>query len=58
MVWKLFSYEEIDSYFKSVKEYIKNKKIEELQIKLKNETNDIVKKEIAKQILDIRIKGV
>ena len=50
--------EEIDSYFKSVKEYIKNKKIEELQIKLKNETNDIVKKEIAKQILDIRIKGV
>lgn len=50
--------EEIDSYFKSVKEYIKNKKIEELQNKLKKETNDIVKKEIAKQILDIRIKGV
>lgn len=50
------SLEELDEYFDIIKEYSKNKQIEELQEKLKNETNDVVRKEIAKKIFDIKIK--
>ena len=51
-----YTIEEIDSYFNVIKEYSDKKQIIELQNKLKNETNAVVRKEIAKKIMDIRIK--
>ena len=53
-----FSKEEIDSYFISIKEYIKNKQIDELKKKLKSETNEVVKRDLVKKIFDLKIKGV
>ena len=51
-----YTMEEIDEYFDTIREYSKNKQIKELSEKLKNETNDVVRKELAKKIFDIRIK--
>ena len=51
-----YSLEEIDEYFDIIKEYSKTKQIKELSDKLKNETNEVVRKELAKKIFDIRIK--
>ena len=47
---------EIDEYFDTIKEYQKKKQIKELSEKLKNESNDVVRKELAKKIFDIRVK--
>ncbi len=47
---------EIDDYFDTIREYQKKEQINELQEKLKKETNEVVRKEIAKKIFDIRIK--
>ena len=49
--------EEIDNYFDTIREFSNKKQIENLQEKLKNETNDVVRKEIAKKIIDIKING-
>ena len=51
-----YTMEEIDGYFDVIKEYSNKKQIEELSNKLKNETNEVVRKELAKKIFDIRIK--
>ncbi|MBQ1496432.1 MAG: DNA primase [Bacilli bacterium] len=51
-----FSIEEINEYIETIKEYEKKKQIKELSDKLKNESNEVVRKEIAKKIFDIRIK--
>lgn len=53
---KDYSMEEIDEYINTIKEYEKKKQIKELSEKLKNESNEVVRKEIAKKIFDIRIK--
>ena len=45
-----YTYDEIDSYFNTIKEYSNKKQINELSNKLKNETNEVVRKEIAKKI--------
>ena len=45
-----YSIEEIDNYIKTIKEYSYKKDIEELTKKLKNETNEVVRREIAKKI--------
>ena len=52
-----YSIEEIDNYFDTIKEFSNKKQIENLQNQLKNETNDIVRKEIAKKIIDIKLNG-
>lgn len=51
-----YDMKEIDGYFETINEYSKNKQIEELNEKLKNESNEVVRREIAKKIFDIRIK--
>ena len=51
-----YDMKEIDEYFGTINEYSKNKQIEELNEKLKNESNEVVRREIAKKIFDIRIK--
>lgn len=48
--------EELGEYFNTIKEYISKKKIEDLTIELKKETNEVKKREIAKQIVDIKMK--
>lgn len=48
--------DELDSYINVIKEYISKKKIEDLTKELKNTSNDIKRKEIAKQIVEIKIK--
>ena len=48
--------DELNSYFKTIKEYISKKKINDLLNKLKTETNEITRKEIAKEIVDIKKK--
>jgi len=53
---KKLNEDEIKDYFCAIREYQKKVQINELQDKLKNETNDVVRKEIAKKIFDIRIK--
>ena len=53
---KILNEDEIEDYFNTIKEYQKKVQIEELKEKLKKETNDVVRKEIAKKIFDIRIK--
>ena len=52
---KEYTMEEIDNYFDTIKEFSSKKQIENLQEKLKNETNDVVRKEIAKKIIDIKM---
>lgn len=52
-----YTMEEIDNCFDTIKEFSTKKQIENLQEKLKNETNDVVRKEIAKKIIDIKING-
>ena len=47
---KEYTMEEIDGYFKIIKEYSNKKQINELSNKLKNETNEVVRKELAKKI--------
>ena len=47
---KEYTMEEIDGYFKIIKEYSNKKQINELSNKLKNETNEVVRKELAKRI--------
>ena len=47
---------EIDEYFNTIKDYSKKKQIKELSEKLKNESNEVVRKELAKKIFDIRVK--
>ena len=51
-----YTLDEIDSYFNVIKEYSSKKQINELQNKLKNETNVVVRKELAKKIMEIRVK--
>ena len=46
----------IDDYFNVIKEYIYIKKQEQLINELKNETNEIKRKEIAQTIMNIKIK--
>ena len=50
-----YTEEEIDNYFDTIKEFSSKKQIENLQAKLKTETNDVVRKEIAKKIIDIKM---
>ena len=52
---KEYTMEEIDNYFDTIKEFSSKKQIENLQEKLKTETNDVVRKEIAKKIIDIKM---
>ncbi len=51
-----YSMEEIDNYFDTIREFSNKKQIENLQNKLKTETNDVVRKEIAKKIIEIKSK--
>lgn len=51
-----YTMEEIDNYFDTIKEFSNKKQIENLQEKLKIETNDVVRKEIAKKIIEIKSK--
>ena len=46
----------IDNYFNVIKEYMYNEQIKKLTNELKNEINDIKRKEIAKKIVDIKMK--
>lgn len=48
--------DELNSYFKVIKEYISKKKINDLTNELKIESNEIRRKEIAKQIVEIKMK--
>ena len=50
-----YTMEEIDNCFDTIKEFSTKKQIENLQAKLKTETNDVVRKEIAKKIIDIKM---
>lgn len=50
-----YTMEEIDNCFDTIKEFSAKKQIENLQAKLKTETNDVVRKEIAKKIIDIKL---
>ena len=52
-----YKMEEIDNYFDVIKEFSNKKQIENLQDKLKTETNEVVRKELAKKIIDLKIKG-
>ena len=52
-----YKMEEIDNYFDVIKEFSNKKQIENLQEKLKSETNEVVRKELAKKIIDLKIKG-
>lgn len=45
-----YTLEEIDGYFKTIKDYSNKKQIDELKNKLKNETNEVVRRELAKKI--------
>lgn len=52
-----YKMEEIDNYFDVIKEFSNKKQIENLQDKLKTETNEVLRKELAKKIIDLKIKG-
>ena len=52
---KEYTMEEIDNYFDTIKEFSNKRQIENLREKLKNETNDVVRKEIAKKIIEIKM---
>lgn len=53
---KNYSLSEIDEYFNVIKEYSEKSQIKDLSNKLKNETNEVVRRELAKKIFEIRIK--
>ena len=53
---KEYTMEEIDNYFDTIKEFSNKKQIDNLKEKLKAETNDVVRKEIAKKIIEIKSK--
>ena len=46
----------IDEYFDTIRDYLYKQKIEKLTNDLKNETNELKRKEIAQKIIDIKIK--
>ena len=46
----------IDNYFNVIKESLYNNQINKLTNQLKNETNEIKRKEIAQQIVEIKMK--
>ncbi len=48
--------EDIDSYFKVIKEFLNELKINKLKNELKNEKNEIIRKEIARKIVSIKMK--
>lgn len=48
--------DEIDGYFKTIREYIYRKEIDDLTIELKKETNKIKRQEIAQKIVEIKMK--
>ncbi len=48
--------DELDEYFNTIKEYITKKKIEDLTNELKVTTNEVKKRELAKQIVEIKMK--
>lgn len=47
---------EIDGYFKTIREYTYKKEINDLTIKLKTETNKMKRQEIAQKIVEIKMK--
>ena len=51
-----YNAEEMDSYFDSVREYINKEEISKLMEELKSASNSVLKKEIAKKIVDLKIK--
>ena len=53
-----YKMEEIDNYFDVIKEFSSKKQIENLQNKLKTETNEVIRKELAKKIIDLKINGM
>ena len=53
-----YKIEEIDNYFDVIKEFSNKKQIENLQNKLKTETNEVIRKELAKKIIDLKINGM
>lgn len=53
-----YKMEEIDNYFDVIKEFSSKKQIENLKEKLKTETNEVVRKELAKKIIDIKMNGM
>lgn len=48
--------DELNSYIKVIKEYISKKKIDDLTKELKTTSNEVKRKEIAKQIVEIKMK--
>ena len=53
-----YKMEEIDNYFDVINEFSNKKQIENLQNKLKTETNEVIRKELAKKIIDLKINGM
>ncbi len=47
---------DLQSYFKTIKEYLSSTKINNLQNELKSTSNEIKRKEIAKKIVEIKLK--
>ncbi len=47
---------DLNTYFDAIRQYIYKKRINDLTLELKKETNAIRKKEIAKQIVELKIK--
>jgi hypothetical protein len=54
---KNYTLEEIDTYFNTVREYIKKEEIRKLQNKMKTETNEVVRRELAAKIIELKVKG-
>ena len=52
-----YTLDEIDSYFNAVREYIKKEEIKKLQKQMKEETNEVVKRELASKIIELKVKG-
>ena len=50
--------EDIENYFKLIREYLYESKIKQLTESLKNETNEIKRKEIAQEIMQIKLKEI
>ena len=53
---KNYDIKDIDVYFDSIREYISKKEINNLLLELKNTNNEVLRKEIAKKIVDIKLK--
>ena len=49
--------DEIDTYFNTIREYIKKEEIRKLQDKMKTETNEVVRRELAAKIIELKVKG-